>query len=803
MNRQIYKMTLSDASDSITFYLLEVPIADDDITGTARNTTIDGNVYEDYLWLKKQWSQKWSIMCKDEYDKLRGIWKRQYTDSEVVSVKYFYGDNIYTDGEVEGDTMQINNDSEVYEGEIRAVKLLGNATQKTLSGKNLFGFTDGTLTLYDVLFTISGTDVSAKGVSSKASYAQNTSLIGGLVSNGNYPAYAQITATNSLDLAAGTYTLSATLTNSGNTQAGLYIGVGTTGSTISSGEKLSATGSKTVTLASGQRLYISVWYEGNASALNVDFKATNIQLEAGTTATAYEPYCGSTPAPNPDFPQVVNTVSGEQTVKITGKNLLEIVNTERTNNDIKFTPQPDGSILVDGTASANAIYVLTENTSGTTAYRVVPAKAGTYTFSANTEVADGVWFGCYTQILGESVVQHNATSTFTIDKDFFYGVALRVNSGKTVNNLIVKPQLELGNQPTSFEGYHGTEFKLWKNMLDLSSMVAGYVESSGTFNPATANGERRSDFIKVKPNTKYSFEIFATTGTATNWIGIGEYTSNNTSSFVRRDVQSTGVAYSVFYTSNETEYIVVSARNLTTATKVQLSIGERTTYSPYITPIELCKIGTYQDYIWNDNGTWKIHKEVGKVDLGSLTWVSETEYNAGQFRANMTAAQVSDIPVCQGKILCSHFTWQPSANYNSMQEGHMAVTNSQAVPILRSRSSVYSSMTANDFKTAMSGIYLYYQKYGTPTDTEITDAELVGQLDALLAGSLYKGLNNVFLIPSAGAQGTMTLDYRIDYEKETVVQDTTPVLLDLTDDGIINACQCRQNVKITMRETVQ
>ena len=236
---------------------------------------------------------------------------------------------------------------------------------------------------------------------------------------------------------------------------------------------------------------------------------------------------------------------------------------------------------------------------------------------------------------------------------------------------------------------------------------------------------------------------------------------------------------------------------------MQLSIGERTTYSPYITPIELCKIGTYQDYIWNDNGTWKIHKEVGKVDLGSLTWVSETEYNAGQFRANMTAAQVSDIPVCQGKILCSHFTWQPSANYNSMQEGHMAVTNSQAVPILRSRSSVYSSMTANDFKTAMSGIYLYYQKYGTPTDTEITDAELVGQLDALLAGSLYKGLNNVFLIPSAGAQGTMTLDYRIDYEKETVVQDTTPVLLDLTDDGIINACQCRQNVKITMRETVQ
>lgn len=45
---------------------------------------------------------------------------------------------------------------------------------------------------------------------------------------------------------------------------------------------------------------------------------TNIQLEVGSTATPYEPYTGGIPAPNPDYPQDVQTVTGEQTVTVSG-----------------------------------------------------------------------------------------------------------------------------------------------------------------------------------------------------------------------------------------------------------------------------------------------------------------------------------------------------------------------------------------------------------------------------------------------------------------------------------------------------
>ena len=45
---------------------------------------------------------------------------------------------------------------------------------------------------------------------------------------------------------------------------------------------------------------------------------TNIQLESGSSATSYEPYCGGVPSPSPSYPQQIQTVTGEQTVSING-----------------------------------------------------------------------------------------------------------------------------------------------------------------------------------------------------------------------------------------------------------------------------------------------------------------------------------------------------------------------------------------------------------------------------------------------------------------------------------------------------
>ena len=45
-----------------------------------------------------------------------------------------------------------------------------------------------------------------------------------------------------------------------------------------------------------------------------------LQIEQGSTATDYEPYVGGTASPNPDYPQDIKVVSGDNTIKISNSN---------------------------------------------------------------------------------------------------------------------------------------------------------------------------------------------------------------------------------------------------------------------------------------------------------------------------------------------------------------------------------------------------------------------------------------------------------------------------------------------------
>lgn len=237
------------------------------------------------------------------------------------------------------------------------------------------------------------------------------------------------------------------------------------------------------------------------------------------------------------------------------------------------------------------------------------------------------------------------------------------------------------------------------------------------------------------------------------------------------------------------------------ALKLMIEAGAiQTTYSAYKTPMELCKIGTYQDYIYKDGDKWYKHAEIGKATYDG----SEASWVKGSDSSNIFIVEQDDManPMYASMCRCDHFTWNIEI-YGHDIVGFLASKKNNNVMAFRfgmGTSADYNTLTKWTTWLSTHNIAVYYA-LATPTDTEITDSELVGQLDALLEGSLYKGLNNVFLIPSAGADGTMTMEYRIIYEKETIVQDTTPVKLDLTDGGIINACLCRQNVQVIMRET--
>lgn len=172
------------------------------------------------------------------------------------------------------------------------VKMYGDTYQQTFTGKNLLKLNDGTTTLGSVPVTVVNGTVNLKGTAT--SYAQG------------YYVPISITASESMVFSPN---------RKGNT-SGLDIKLQyKRGETIyypSVGSSLSLKAGDII-----QQMYLII---SNGSVLDGSFSP---MLEVGSTATSFEPYVGGQPSPNPDYPQMIQTVTGEQTVMITGKNIYD------------------------------------------------------------------------------------------------------------------------------------------------------------------------------------------------------------------------------------------------------------------------------------------------------------------------------------------------------------------------------------------------------------------------------------------------------------------------------------------------
>lgn len=169
----------------------------------------------------------------------------------------------------------------------------GETSQKTLSGKNktyfyFNGFVDGVRRVRGITFTaIDKNTVKVEGTSTGNDWM-----------NPNYTSSEQ----TSPILQAGTYTFSADIPAINGFQ--IYItcrkitdGTTAIGSYYIRGQ--SQARSITFTVNENFYSYIQIAFPSNAT---IDHEVT-FQLETGSTATEYEPYCGGVPSPNPDYPQ--------------------------------------------------------------------------------------------------------------------------------------------------------------------------------------------------------------------------------------------------------------------------------------------------------------------------------------------------------------------------------------------------------------------------------------------------------------------------------------------------------------------
>ncbi len=127
----------------------------------------------------------------------------------------------------------------------------------------------------------------------------------------------------------------------------------------------------------------------------------------------------------------------------------------------------------------------------------------------------------------------------------------------------------------------------------------------------------------------------------------------------------------------------------------------------------------YDGDVYEADGT--VTRRYGIVDLGSLTWTAE---GSGLFRSMQNT--IVNSMVYGGNMICAKYLSNGNTSPSTMADKEIAVTNSQALPILRINDSGHSSDDGNTFKTAVTGTYLVYELL-TPTTAE-ADPFATGQL---------------------------------------------------------------------------
>ena len=231
--------------------------------------------------------------------------------------------------------------------------------------------------------------------------------------------------------------------------------------------------------------------------------------------------------------------------------------------------------------------------------------------------------------------------------------------------------------------------------------------------------------IQKKASARFRFGFTTTNNPVPNIDGVitSRLANADTSSSVTFTVPS-GTPYFVcnFFSNDQ----AADAQNGYDAIvdSIQLEKGSTaTTYAPYFTPIELCKISTYQDYIYKSGDKWYIHKETGTKQLSN---VSSFIIDNGCFQTDF---KYPSDKASQTLSLSSHFVFNPvqasitsnlaNGEFGWNTTGYLTMKNTA----LTSKADWETWLSSND--------PVVYYALATPTDTEITNEALVAQLEAV------------------------------------------------------------------------
>jgi len=481
-----------------------------------------------------------------------------------------------------------------------------------------------------------------------------------------------------------------------------------------------------------------------------------------TEDTDYEPYVGGTASPNPDYPQEIKMVTGKQTVNITGKNIFNKMDTSNIYQG-----------YFDGTSANPTIIYNTGNRNRIVWVKCKPSTAYSVSFK-NLDDFNNPQIGTIDEAIeaGLPVTSLGALSTSTLKRENVMTPAtaeymvIRFQTKKTtinINNALPQAldglQIEESTTATEYESYQDERILLGlhgKNIFDKNDLTmrldGEYINTNENRLDSSANA--RCVFVQIEGGKTYTVSKVATTYGNFRIAASIDKPAWRVSLY---NIQSaSGSATSLTITTPENcKYLVVwwgrvdyQPSEQEVLDSIQIEEGSSaTTYEAY-TPVELCKIGTYQDYFYKENGNWYLHKEINKTTLptsGYSRWA--THADACMFYKN---GALSDALFQTGAItaVIENLTVRPQvANMTEYYDTYAQVNKYGFVlktdtPGIMVQNKNYSTLA--DFHTWISEnpVEVRYV-LANATNTQITDTELIEQLEALKSANSYRDTTHI------------------------------------------------------------
>lgn len=447
-----------------------------------------------------------------------------------------------------------------------------------------------------------------------------------------------------------------------------------------------------------------------------------------------------TGTPTPSSPIPINVVSGDNEINICGKNLfvptlkVDDTNISATRCTVSLsgdeytfsatgTDMYFGNIVASGTSYQNVFGTLYDVEDITN----LVFKPTNTDFDKNY-----VCFYDKNKVsLGFNQI-NNSTGLITPVTNTKY-IGFRIGKGASVSgtSYSTKFQLEKGSTATTYEPYIGNTYPLYLGVENLFSgtLYNTQVASNGGIASSTnriANvnvGGTSSTYLQAGtytlsiPNLDYCTALTKNSG--------GTILDNFANSWQTLPFTFTLTqAGYLYFTGRKSDNSTITASDYT----AQVNKGSQVNHIS-TTPIELCKIGTYQDYIYKEDGKWYLHKEIGKVVLdGTINWTLNQEATyVNQYLMSGTNLS-EDVASGTSNIMSDYFKYKQGNPSSSTNEDYMWLYQKKLV--LDVRKTIVSDASGLKTWVGNNKPTIYYQ-LATPTNTEITNTTLLEQLDAL------------------------------------------------------------------------